>query len=69
MFERIAKLMAPDGFLVLGAAETVVGLTDAFKPMPDQRGLYVPSGSANKAGAKAASFGQGAPRLVVAGAR
>ena len=24
--------MEPDGFLVLGAAETVVGLTDTFKP-------------------------------------
>ncbi len=27
----------------LGAAETVVGFTDAFKPMADQRGLYVPN--------------------------
>src|SRR5262249_24221449 len=67
VFERIAKLMTPDGFLVLGAAETVVGLTDAFKPLPDQRGLYAPN--AVKAGAKVASFGQSAPRLVVAGAR
>ena len=37
--------MEPDGFLVLGAAETVVGLTDVFKPFPDQRGLYRPSGA------------------------
>ena len=28
---------------MLGAAETVVGLTGAFKPMPDKRGLYVPN--------------------------
>mgnify|MGYP007068120405 CR=1 FL=1 len=28
------------GYLVLGAAETVVGLTEAFKPMQDRRGLY-----------------------------
>ena len=34
---------AGDGFLLLGAAETVVGLTDAFKPMADKRGLYVPN--------------------------
>ena len=29
--------------LALGAAETVVGLTDAFKPHPDKRGLYRPN--------------------------
>jgi chemotaxis protein methyltransferase CheR len=31
---------------VLGAAETVVGLTDAFKPMTDKRGLYRLGGAA-----------------------
>jgi len=41
---RLAKSMEPDGFLVLGAAETVVGLTDAFKPLAERRGLYRPSG-------------------------
>jgi len=30
-------------FLALGAAETVVGLTDALKPMAERRGLYVPN--------------------------
>jgi chemotaxis protein methyltransferase CheR len=45
VLERIKRLTEPDGFLVLGAAETVVGLTDAFKPVPDQRGVYAPSGS------------------------
>ena len=50
---RISKTMAPDGYLVLGAAETVVGLTDAFKPAPDRRGLYVP----------AAAIPQPAPRF------
>jgi chemotaxis protein methyltransferase CheR len=44
IFNRLAKQMEPDGFLVLGAAETVVGLTDVFKPFPDRRGLYRPSG-------------------------
>ncbi|WP_026784312.1 CheR family methyltransferase [Pleomorphomonas koreensis] len=51
---RISKIMAPDGYLVLGAAETVVGLTDAFKPAPERRGLYVPA---------AAAAAQPAPRL------
>jgi chemotaxis protein methyltransferase CheR len=39
VLNRLARQMPSDGFLVLGAAETVVGLTDAFKPMPDRRGL------------------------------
>jgi chemotaxis protein methyltransferase CheR len=43
IFNRLAKSMEPDGFLALGAAETVVGLTDAFKPYPDCRGLYSPN--------------------------
>ena len=33
VLNRIARQMPDDGFLVLGAAETVVGLTDAFKPL------------------------------------
>jgi chemotaxis protein methyltransferase CheR len=44
IFGRLAKTMEADGFLVLGAAETVVGLTDVFKPFPDKRGLYRPNG-------------------------
>ena len=34
------QALEPDGMLVLGAAESVVGITDAFKPYPDRRGLY-----------------------------
>jgi chemotaxis protein methyltransferase CheR len=44
IFNRLARLIEADGFLVLGAAETVVGLTDTFKPLPERRGLYRPSG-------------------------
>jgi chemotaxis protein methyltransferase CheR len=40
IFERLAKRLEPDGYLALGAAETVVGLTDAFKPHPERRGIY-----------------------------
>jgi chemotaxis protein methyltransferase CheR len=43
IFGRLAKCMEPDGFLALGAAETVVGLTDSFKPHADKRGLYRPT--------------------------
>ena len=38
--ERIARMLEPDGVLALGAAESVVGITDAFKPYPERRGLY-----------------------------
>jgi chemotaxis protein methyltransferase CheR len=45
IFNRLAKVTEPDGFLALGAAETVVGLTDVFRPYPERRGLYRPSGA------------------------
>jgi chemotaxis protein methyltransferase CheR len=41
VLERIAQQLTPEGFLVLGAAETVVGLSESFKPHADKRGLYV----------------------------
>jgi len=43
---RVAQLMPADGFLLLGAAETVVGVTDVFAPMESARGLYVKSATA-----------------------
>ena len=43
IFERLARVIEPDGFLVLGAAESVVGISDAFKPHPERRGLYRPN--------------------------
>jgi chemotaxis protein methyltransferase CheR len=43
VLDRLAKLIEPDGFLALGAAETVVGVTNSFGPYPDRRGLYRPT--------------------------
>ena len=43
VLDRIARVIEPDGFLVLGAAETVVGLTESFKTVNDRRGLYAPN--------------------------
>ena len=43
VLNRMARAMTSDGFLVLGAAETVVGLVDSFKVVPDNRGLYAPN--------------------------
>jgi chemotaxis protein methyltransferase CheR len=41
IFGRLAKALEPDGMLLLGAAETVVGISAAFRPHPDRRGLYL----------------------------
>ncbi|EGF91402.1 cheR methyltransferase, SAM binding domain protein [Asticcacaulis biprosthecium C19] len=41
VLEQIANLLPDDGYLFLGAAETVLGITDSFKPMQGMRGLYV----------------------------
>ena len=38
--EMIAGSMAEDGVLFLGAAETTLGITDAFATNPERRGLY-----------------------------
>ena len=43
VLERIAAVTERDGFLALGGAETVVGLTPRFRPIVDKRGLYAPS--------------------------
>ena len=39
-FDRLATSLAPDGYLMLGAGETVIGQTDAFVSAPELRGLY-----------------------------
>ena len=41
VLDRIAKMLEPDGYLVLGAAETVVGLTERFKPYPTAAAFIV----------------------------
>ena len=43
IFERLARQLEGDGVLLLGAAESVVGISDAFRPYPDRRGLYQPN--------------------------
>jgi chemotaxis protein methyltransferase CheR len=43
VLDRLARVIDRDGYLVLGAAETVVGLTESFKPIHDRRGLYAPN--------------------------
>ena len=40
VLEQICRLMPDDGLLFLGGAETVLGISDRFKPVPNFRGLY-----------------------------
>ena len=61
MLEKLAQVTAPDGYLILGAAETTIGLTQAFKASSERRGLYMPTGAAVPAAPVAM------PRLAVGG--
>jgi chemotaxis protein methyltransferase CheR len=55
VLERIADVTARDGFLMLGGAETVVGLTERFRPVPDKRGMYCQPGGTTAQAPAAAS--------------
>jgi chemotaxis protein methyltransferase CheR len=67
VLNSVSKLMPEDGFLFLGGAETVLGITDKFQMVPGQRGVYgVASASASGARQPMPSFpiaaAVGAPR-------
>ena len=64
MLNRMAQIMTPDGFLILGAAETVVGITTDFEPMRDKRGIYMKTGAAQTVAVPRAMTGT--PLRVVA---
>jgi chemotaxis protein methyltransferase CheR len=67
LLDRLAQVIAPDGYLVLGAAETVVGLTDSFTIVPEKHGLYAPK---PRLPLRWAAGGKAGPRLVaVSGGR
>jgi len=40
VLEMLARQLTQDGVLYLGAAETVIGLTDRLVPVPGERGVY-----------------------------
>lgn len=41
VLSSISEILQPDGFLLLGGAETVLGVSDKFKIVTDEHGLYV----------------------------
>ena len=41
VLDVLSRQLAPDGFLYLGGAETVLGLTSKLVPMEKERGVYV----------------------------
>ncbi|WP_353186806.1 CheR family methyltransferase [Bosea sp. (in: a-proteobacteria)] len=43
VLELLVPRLAPDGALVLGATETVLGLASGLRPDPQQRGLFRPA--------------------------
>ena len=48
VLERMSRQMTSDGYLFLGGAETVVGITNKFQTTLNQRGLYQQAGAAQK---------------------
>lgn len=40
VLDRLARALAPGGLLLLGAGETVIGLSDRLRPSPRARGFY-----------------------------
>jgi chemotaxis protein methyltransferase CheR len=40
VLNQMSGLVANDGFLYLGGAETVLGISDRFMLIPGQRGIY-----------------------------
>ncbi|MDP6343103.1 MAG: protein-glutamate O-methyltransferase [Alphaproteobacteria bacterium] len=45
VLKGISEILTDDGCLFMGAAETVLGITDTFKPVPGQRGVYAKTGA------------------------
>ncbi len=48
VLDRMAKALAPDGFFIMGAAETVIGLTDAMVPHSEHRSISILRAAAPK---------------------
>ncbi len=45
VLDAMTNILAKDGCLFMGAAETVLGISDVFNPVPGHRGVYNMSGA------------------------
>jgi chemotaxis protein methyltransferase CheR len=67
VFSRMMRVNEPDGYLFLGAAETVVGLTDKYRVCPNRRGVYLPSGAVSAHGGLTGALAGEVKQSVAAG--
>jgi chemotaxis protein methyltransferase CheR len=58
IFGRLAHPGEPDGYMFLGAAETVIGLTDSYRVCPTRRGVYLPNDARSSPSIVPPMFGQ-----------
>jgi chemotaxis protein methyltransferase CheR len=69
IFDRLARMLEADGVLALGAAESVVGISDAFRAYPERRGLYGPNPARTARAGVAAMMSQALKAVASAAAR
>ncbi len=46
VLDRLSRILASDGYLFLGGAETVLGISDKFQAASENRGIYCPVSAA-----------------------
>lgn len=69
VFAGMARAMKANGYLCLGGAETVIGISDAFRILPGERGLFAINTQASIPPSAAAARAAPAPAFAAAGLR
>ncbi len=55
VLDAVSRQMSAEGYLYLGGAETVLGITDRFAPVPGDHGVYRPVASARPSAIRSAA--------------